>query len=580
MPQAAMPPWDKEVDLLVFGSGAAGLMAAFVGAQEGLQVLLCEKSSCLGGTTATSGGSLWIPNAPPIRRNGKAEDIQRARRYLEGELGDYVRYDLLDAYLDGGPAAIEYLERHSDVKFQHVENPDYHSDASGGSSFGRAITTMEFDAGKLPEEDFALLRPPRDIYMILGGMMVGRREVPMLIWPFASLKTFAHVVMVLSAHALARLRRPRGTRLLLGNALVARFLSSLRKKHVQIAVNAPLTQLLRGEGGVEGAVVAMNDSSIRIRARRGVVLATGGIAHSQPLRDELMKDFPHRNSFAFEGNTGDAVTAARAAGGMVDAAVSNPGYWSPMSVRESAGGGRIEWIHGHMDRGKPGLIAVNRSGRRFVNESNSYHDFVLGQFKCGTTPEALRAWLVCDHRFIREYGLGLVRPRISLLKPYITDGYLRTAGTIRDLAVEIGVDPDVLTATIAECNRDAGEGVDRLFGRGSSAFNRFNGDANVQPNPCMKAIVTPPFYAVAVHPCTIGTTLGLMTDRNAAVLDHEGRRIDGLYACGNDMSSVMRGFYPGPGITLGPAITFSFRAVMDMTGNPAYAQAGSSRGLQ
>ena len=223
-------------------------------------------------------------------------------------------------------------------------------------------------------------------------------------------------------------------------------------------------------------------------------------------------------------------------------------------------GSETVWIHGHMDRGKPGLIAVNSAGRRFTNEADSYHDFVLAMYRSHQTVPSIPAWLICDHRFIRAYGIGLIRPHYPRLEPYVRAGYLHRADSLEALAQSIGVDATGLGESVAQHNRDCERGVDTAFGRGSNQLNRFNGDPQIGPNPNLAPIVRAPFYAVAVRPCSIGTTVGLKTDVDANVLDEQGRAIAGLYACGNDMGPVMRGTYPGPGITLGPAVVFAWRA--------------------
>lgn len=548
-----------EVDVLVFGTGAAGLTAALVAAQQGLSVRLFEKSAYAGGTTATSGGSLWVPGAPQILKNTPDVDVDRARKYLLGELGEWVRHDLLEAFLSASPEAIDYLERNSEVKFAHATNPDYHADQPFGSSTGHAITAVPFDA-RLLGDDFARLKPPRSIFMVLGGMMVGRREIPMLLRPFLSLDNFRRTVSLLYKYACDRLRYPRGTRLLIGNALVARYMLSLRRVGVSIEYESRLIDLVKENGRIVGAVVEQNGRSTTVRARRGVVLATGGVPHSPTLRSELMPAHPHDYSMADEGDTGDGVSLARKAGAALDRAVSNPAYWSPASIRQSANGSRTLWIHGHMDRGKPGLLAVRASGRRFVNEADSYHDFVLAMFGSDSRPDNRPAYLICDHHFIRQYGLGLVRPKISRLGPFLRDGYLLRGDTIEELAKRANIDPSALRETVDTYNADAVKGVDSQFGRGSRVLNRFNGDPEQSPNPCMAPLERGPFYAVQVWPCSIGTAIGLATDADSRVLDENGLPLPGLYACGNDISSVFRGFYPGPGATLGAAVVFAYRA--------------------
>lgn len=550
---------ERHADVLVFGTGAAGLTAALVAAIEGLDVALFEKSAFAGGTTATSGGSLWVPGAAPILQATPDVDVERARRYLLTELGPWVRQDLLEAFLDASPEAIDYLSRHSEVRFAHATNPDYHADQPFGSATGHAITALPFD-GRLLGADFARLKPPRDVFMVLGGMMVGRREIPILVRPFSSLYALRRTVGLLARHALDRLQYPRGTRLLIGNALVARYLYSLRRRGVSVEYETRLIDLHRENGRIAGAIVETDGRQRLVRARRGVILATGGIAHSGPLRTELMASHPHDYSMADEADTGDGVSAARRVGAAIDGAVPNPAYWSPASIRTKPDGSQTLWIHGHMDRGKPGLIAVDASGQRFVNEADSYHDFVIAMFGADERKPAIPAYLICDHRFVRKYGVGLVRPLVSRIAPFVRDGYLIRADSIEGLAQRVGIDQVALRQSIEKYNADARNGTDSEFGRGSRILNRFNGDPEQQPNPCVRPIECPPYYALKVWPCSIGTTVGLATDANSRVLDQAGVPLQGLYACGNDVTSVMRGFYPGPGATLGPAVVFAYRA--------------------
>jgi succinate dehydrogenase/fumarate reductase flavoprotein subunit len=559
---------EEQADVLVFGTGAAGLTAALVAASEGLDVKVFEKSALAGGTTATSGGSLWVPGAAPILRRTPDVGVEQARSYLLGELGDWVRHDLLEAFLGASPEAIDYLAQHSEVRFAHATNPDYHADRPFGSATGHAITALPFD-GRMLGADFDRLKPPRAVFMVMGGMMVGRREIPMLLRPFSSVANFRRSAGLLARHAWDRLRYRRGTRLLIGNALVARYMYSLRQLGVPIVYEARLIDLYQEGGRIAGAIIEKDGRRRLVKARRGVVLATGGVPHSVPLRSELMRGYPHEHSMADEGATGDGVSAALRAGAALDRAVSNPAYWSPASVRHRQDGSQVLWIHGHMDRGKPGLMAVGVSGRRFVNEADSYHDFVVAMHGEGGTP-VMPAYLICDHRFIRKYGLGLVRPLVSRIGAFVRDGYLIRDRSIEGLARSAGIDPVALRETVETYNADARNGVDNQFGRGSRVLNRHNGDPEHRPNPCMAPIEHPPYYALPVTPCTIGTTIGLATDVDSRVLAEAGAPLQGLYACGNDISSVFRGFYPGPGATLGAAVVFAYRAARHLaSGDPA-----------
>jgi succinate dehydrogenase/fumarate reductase flavoprotein subunit len=564
--------WDREADVLVFGAGMGGMTAALVAALEGLDVLLCEKTDQVGGTTSTSAGTVWIPGSSQAVRDGVPDSIDDARRFLEAEIGPRAQA-VREAYLAAGPAALDYLEQRSEVKFRAPpRHPDYHSNQPGRALAGRALAPLPFD-GRLLGKDFARVRPPIAPFMVLGGMMVGKDDIPILLKPFASLRAFAAAATLLLRHATDRLRFSRGTRLVMGNALVARLYYSLRQRNVPAVFDAALVALVQGKERVEGAVVDIGEKRQTIRARRGVILATGGFAPNERLRGEFMRDVPVAHSNAFIGASGDGFSAARTVGAAVDDKHTNPAFYFPSSLHKDT-----VYPHILLDRAKPGLIAVNKDGRRFVNESDSYHDFVEGMLRANAASPSVPAWLICDRSFIRDYGLGLVHPGAGrrTVERYVTDGYLHRADTLAALAQHIGVDGANLVATVAEHNRYAVTGVDEAFGKGGTEYNQFNGDPANQPNPCLRPIGEPPFFAVAVYPSTMGTCVGLSTDGDARVLNADGAAIEGLYACGNDMASLFRGVYVGPGITLGPALVFAYRAVMHLASNAA-AEAGDAR---
>jgi 3-oxosteroid 1-dehydrogenase len=404
-------------------------------------------------------------------------------------------------------------------------------------------------------------------------MMVGKDDIPVLLKPFASAKAFASAVKLLLRHATDRLRFRRGTRLVMGNALVGRLFYSLKTKNVPIAYDAKLVELVKGNGGIEGAVVDIGDKRQTIRAKRGVILATGGFAPNERLRAEFMGELPIAHSNAFAGASGDGFQAARGAGAAVDAKHTSPAFYFPSSVH-----GDTIYPHILLDRAKPGLIAVNKEGHRFVNESDSYHDFAEAMLRTNVAAPSIPAWLICDRSFIRDYGIGLVHPGAGTrtIDRYIADGYLKRAGTLMELAEHIGIDGKNLLRTVQEHNGYAETGVDEAFGKGGTEYNQFNGDPANKPNPCLRPIGEPPFFAVAVYPSTMGTCIGLSTDGDARVLDERGEAIRGLYAVGNDMASLFRGVYVGPGITLGPALVFAYRAVMHLVSN-ASADTGDTR---
>ena len=557
-----MTAWDSEVDLLVFGAGAGGMTTALVGALEGLEVLLCEKTSMVGGITSTSAGTIWVPGTSQSVRAGVPDSIEAAREYLASVLGIRANAPTLDAFLESGPKAIDDLEARTEVRFAAATaHPDYLSNRPGAAYGGRALGALPFDGRKLGR-DFDRLRPPRPEFLVLGGMMVTRADIPPLLAPFASWAHLRHVASLLTRHGLDRLQHRRGTRLVMGNALVARLLYSLRAAAVPISFDSALSELVREDGGVVGGIVEGPVGRRAIRARRGVVLATGGLARDARLRERLFPPAARAHSLAPQSNTGDGVTAAVRSGAALDDTVESAGLWMPCSIRRHKDGSEALFPHIVLDRAKPGLIAVNATGRRFVNEADSYHDFVTAMLAADRTSPSVPAYLVCDRSFIKDFGIGLVRPRTRNLSAFLADGYLVEGRTLRELAQKIGVNPEGLEVTVAQHNQDARSGVDQAFGRGTSDLNRINGDPLNKPNPCMRPIGPGPFYAVAVWPADLASSAGLWANQHGQVLRPDGQPIAGLYACGNDMASIFRGTYPGPGTTIGPAIVFGWRIAM------------------
>lgn len=552
------PPWDWEVDLLVFGSGAGGMMAALVAAHEGLEVLLCEKTAHVGGTTAQSGGTLWIPANPLAADAGIADTLADAQTYLSGEAGADDPRGLRAAFLESGPQAVQFLRTATDVRLSaYGKHPDYHPDAPGATLRGRALAPVAFDGREL-RRAFELVRRPREEFMALGGMMVAREEIGLFVRPWASWKAFSFTVRTVLRHLADRLGHSRGTRLLMGNALVGRFLKSLLARGVAIEVEAPLVDLIVEDGCAVGAVVGLAPESRRIRARKGIVLATGGYGASEPLRKEVMGDFYTPYALTTPASAGDSMSAARRVGAAVEKAMQSPALWMPASVLRGADGAVRTFPH-IRERSKPGLVAVDQSGHRFTDESASYHDFCMAMFARNATVPAIPAYLVFDRTFLRNYGMGPIRPLWQVLGPYVRAGYLMRARTVAALARAIGVPPEALEETLSRHNEAAADGVDP-FGKGSHALGRHNGDPAATPNPCLRPIIDAPFFALPVHPAILSTSAGLMTDRDGQLLTVEGAPIPGLYAVGNDMASVMRGSYPGPGTTIGPAVAFAYRA--------------------
>jgi glycine/D-amino acid oxidase-like deaminating enzyme len=412
-----------EVDVLVAGAGAAGMTAALVCAVEGLSVLLIEKSSQIGGTSATSAGTLWIPGTTQAREAGHADTLDEARKYLNaiiGPAGDGRR----EAYLQTGPALIDYLARHSEVKFSlYANHPDYLSNRPGTTLAGRALAPLPFD-GRLLGRDFALVRPPIGEFMALGGMTIGRDDIEPLVRPFASAANFRRALAMLWRHVTDRLRHKRGTRLLMGNALVARLFISLRQRNVPIWLDASLQELNTANGRVTGATVTVDGKPKRIVARRGVVLATGGVGGSV---EELNKFVQPRlnHVVAFAGAEGDGMRLARSVGGAVEDDHAQPAFWTPVSETAWLRGGRGAYPHLALDRAKPGLIAVNAAGRRFVDEAVSYHEFVVGMHRSHETVPHLRSQL---HRDVWAWPRAARLAKLAVLRRGRLPGRGRHAG--------------------------------------------------------------------------------------------------------------------------------------------------------
>ena len=558
---------EREVDLLIAGAGPAGMTAALVASLEGLDVLLCEKSDQVGGTGSTSAGTLWIPGNTQSKTAGFNDSAEAAERYLDALISGSVNRNLRTAFLQTGPTAIDYLSARTDVQFLPCgKHPDYRSHMPGAAVSGRAIVPKPFD-GRLLGKDFRRIRPPIPEFMVFGGMMVGKEDIPRLVGRFQSAANFIHSVKLITRFLFDRLRYPRGTRLMMGNALVARLFHSLQKQKVPILFEASIADILGDRHGVTGARVIVGGKQILVKARKGVVLATGGYAHNKQFRAAFMPQPVPVHSLSHEGNSGDGIAIGQRLGARIAPDEhGRSGLWTPASITMRPDGSSGLFPHLTLDRAKPGLLAVNSAGRRFVNEAVSYHDFVEAMLESHKTVPSIPAYLICDSAFISKYGLGNIHPGTRDLSKFERSGYLLTGPTIETLAGKIGVPAAALRDTVARQNQFAVTGVDVDFGKGETELNRFNGDPSHAPNPCIGPLASPPFHAVAVWPADIAVSTGLSTDIDARVLDTEGQPIHGLYACGNDMASIMAGAYPGPGTTLGPAMVFAYRAAMHACG--------------
>ncbi len=558
---------EREVDLLIAGAGPAGMAVALVASLEGLAVLVCEKSQQVGGTGSTSAGTLWIPGNSQSKAAGFKDSAEDAARYLDALIASPANRALRAAFLQTGPRAIDYLTARTDVQFVPCgKHPDYRNNLPGAAIAGRAIIPKPFD-GRLLGTEFSRIRPPIPEYLLLGGMMVGKDDIPRLIGRFRSAANFIYSAKLIMRYLADRLKYPRGTRLMMGNALIGRLFLSLRKRNVRILFGAAIVDVLGDRSGVLGARIKLGDKEIVVKARKGVVLCTGGYGHNKKFRSAFMPQPVPEHSLSCADNLGDGVAIGERLGARIAPHEhGGSGLWTPVSITTRRDRSKGLYPHITLDRAKPGLIAVNSAGRRFVNEAVSYHDFVEAMFESHKVAPSIPAYLICDAAFVRRYGLGNIHPGTRDLSRFERNGDLVTAGSLEELAQKIGIPAAALTATVARHNGFAETGVDVDFGKGETELNRFNGDPNHKPNPCIGSIATPPFHAVAVWPADIAVATGLSTDIDARVLGTGRQPIPGLYACGNDMASIMQGAYPGPGTTLGPAVVFAYRAAMHASG--------------
>ncbi|MDO9504289.1 FAD-binding protein [Hydrogenophaga sp.] len=557
-PQTGEPRAASETfDLVVVGAGAGGMVAALVGALEGMHVLLCESSQQVGGTTATSAGTLWVPGNRQGTDASHGDSVHEAARYLDALIGPDDAGGLRQAFFDSAAQAIDYLEQRTQVRFASAgKHPDY-LQLPGAALSGRAISPLAFD-GRVLGAEFHRIRPPLPDFMVLGGMMVNKSDVRALVRRYRSWPDFVHSVKLVARHAADRMRYPRGTRLVMGNALVARLFHSLRSAGVDLRFGWKLAELDMKDGRAVGARFAVAGVSRTVSGRAGVVLATGGVGHSEALRRELGPAGLAFRSLAADSVAGEGLLAARRAGAVLEQHRENF-FWQPVSQVPRAGGSPGLFPHLFLDRAKPGLIAVNGRGERFVNEASSYHHFVEGMLRSKGVESGDSHWLLCDAAFVRHYGLGVIPPGTRRLGTWEERGYLVTAPTLEVLAQRLGIDGASLGATVARSNAFARSGHDPEFAKGSTEFDRFNGDPATPGNPCLGSIETPPFCALAIWPAEAASSGGLATNRDGRVMSAAGSPIPGLYACGNDAASIMRGSYPGPGTTLGPTFAAGYR---------------------
>ena len=549
-----------ECDVLVVGAGAGGLSTAITAKKNGLDVVIVEKEAVFGGTTAFSGGVLWIPNNSVSAKSGVKDTREAAHTYMVNETGSYYDEAAVNAFLDTGPEMVDFFQRETDVQFVPTLYPDYHPDVGGGVDIGRSILAAPFDIRKLGK-DMARLKPPLATITFIGMMFNSSNADIKHFFNFTkSLTSAIYVVKRLANHIVELALYRRGVHVTSGNALAARLAKTALDLGIPIHTSSPAKELLSTGGRVTGAIVGSDQGDLRITARRGVVLASGGFSHDAK---RLAEAFPHvkRGGEHFSpvpaSSTGDGARMAEGVGVKIDYRLKNPAAWMPIS-KVPMGDGKFGAFPHLLDRYKPGIIGVLRNGQRFTNESNSYHDVGEAMIKVCEGQKETAAWLICSQATISKYGLGYAKPAPMPVGRFVSNGYLARGATLAELAANAGIDPAGLERTVRAYNEGAVRGEDPAFGRGRTAFNRYLADAEVKPNPCVAPIEGGPFYALKIVVGDLGTYDGIRTSVCGEVLASNGEAVPGLYAVGNDRASVMGGNYPGAGITLGPIMTFGY----------------------
>ncbi|RQS63541.1 FAD-dependent oxidoreductase [Burkholderia sp. Bp8963] len=552
----------KEItcDLVVVGSGAAGLATAITARKRGLDVIVLEKEPVFGGTTALSGGVLWIPLSKYGRQQNPADTVERVREYMMSETGNHYDAASVQCFIENGPGMVEFFERETEMKFVPTLYPDYHPDAPGGVDIGRSILAAPYDIRGLGK-DMRRLKPPLETITFMGMMFnSSNADLKHFFRATKSIVSFFYVARRLATHVKELALYRRGINVTSGNALAARLAKSALAIDIPILTSTPVKELLSENGQVVGVHASATEGDLRITARHGVVLACGGFPHDL---GRIAQVYPHVKrggehlSPTPVGNTGDGLTMAEKVGAAVDLGFPDASAWMPVS-KVPFGNGRTGVFPHLLDRYKPGVIGVLRNGQRFTNESNSYHDVGAALIRACEGERETAMWLICDKVALGKYGLGYAKPAPMPVGPLLRKGYLVKGETIGELARNCGIAPDALEMTVRAYNLDAERGEDPAFHRGRTSFNRYLADPDNKPNPCVAPIATGPFYAVKVVMGDLGTFDGLRTSVTGEVLRADGSQIDGLYAVGNDRRSVMGGNYPGAGITHGPNMTFGY----------------------
>jgi 3-oxosteroid 1-dehydrogenase len=561
---------EQEYDVVVVGSGAAGMVAALTAAHQGLSTVVVEKAPHYGGSTARSGGGVWIPNNEILRRDGVTDTPQDARTYLHSIIGDVVPARKIDTYLERGPEMLSFVLENSPLKLCWVPGySDYYPESPGGKATGRSVEPKPFNAKKLGPDEAGLEPPYGKVPM---NMVVMQQDYVRL----NQLKRHPRgVLRSLKVGIRATWAKATGKNLVgMGRALIAPLRIGLQKAGVPVLLNTALTDLYVEDGIVRGIYVrdmnAPESAEPRlIRARRGVILGSGGFEHNEQMRVKYQRaPITTEWTVGAVANTGDGILAAEKLGAALE--LMEDAWWGPTVPLVGA-----PWF-ALSERNSPGSIIVNMAGKRFMNESMPYveacHHMYGGEYGQGAGPgEHIPAWLIFDQQYRDRFIFAGLQAGQRIPKKWLETGVIVKADTLEELAGLTGLSPDALTATVERFNGFARSGVDEDFKRGQSAYDRYYGDPTNKPNPNLGELSHSPYYAAKMVPGDLGTKGGVRTDVNGRALRDDDSIIAGLYAAGNVSSPVMGHTYPGPGGTIGPAMTFGYLAALHLAAGAAPA---------
>lgn len=559
--------WDIEVDWLVAGSGAAGMTGAVVAHELGGEVLLVEKEPMYGGTTCKSGGVAWIPGNHHQAAHGVNDSSDEGYAYLKHLIGESVADARIRAYAQRAAEMLKFMEDHSHVSYTPLPDyMDYYEQAPGYKSGGRSMDPGIIDLRHLGSEGANIRDDHTAILPFNVTVQEGRRLGAM---DTGAYLLGARLALQYLLDLRARFQGKQDQRLALGPALVAKLRRSLMDRDIPVWLNAPVQELLTFDGRVAGAKLSRDGETVRVLARRGVLLATGGFSHNAKMRQRYQQS-PIGSDWTASapGATGDGITMGQQLGAAVD--FMGSAWWSPTLALPE--GPRLALIAG---KAYPCSIIVNRAGRRFTNEAAPYEDVVKDQYASESRGEqAIPAYLVFDATYRRKYPAGHIKPGkleadTRLPASYFESGLLTRADTIAELAAKTGIDGEQLAATLARFNDYALRGEDPDFNRGATEHDRYYADHKVQPNPCLAPVETPPFYALRIEAGDLDTKGGLKSDEYGRVLSDQGQPIAGLYAAGNTSAAAMGDTYPGAGATIGSAMTFAYLAARHAFGEDA-----------